>query len=206
MNPIEELTSQLNKLPGIGPRQAKRIVYALLKADPKMSLSLASAFSNLRKNIHLCSKSYSYFYSPTTTERLSPIERNPHRDGTLLMIVEKDTDLENVEKSGVYNGKYFVLGGTLPILEKDPEKKIRIRELLAVTEEKAKNEDLKEVIIATSANPEGENTAHYLQTSLTPLAQEHHFTLSILGRGLSTGTELEYSDKETLRSALSNRK
>jgi recombination protein RecR len=98
-----------------------------------------------------------------------------------------------------------VLGGTVPILEKEPERKVRSRELLKTVEKRAKEEGLKEVILAISFNSEGENTAQYIKDILSPLCEKYSLKITLLGRGLSTGTELEYSDSETIKNALKNR-
>jgi recombination protein RecR len=113
--------------------------------------------------------------------------------------------MENIEKSKSFNGKYFILGGTIPILEKTPERKIRLKELMNSVESKAKSGTLKEIIIATNLNPEGENTADFIQRTLRELSEKYNIKISKLGRGLSTGTELEYSDNETIKNALQNR-
>ena len=114
------------------------------------------------------------------------------------MIVPRDIDMEQVEKSGSYNGYYFVLGGVVPILEKEPEKRIRSKEL-EVRIKKDKN--IKEVILAMNANNDGEHTAEYLKEKLKP----YKLSTSQLGKGLSTGAELEYADPETLKNALLHR-
>jgi recombination protein RecR len=123
------------------------------------------------------------------------------------MVVEKDVDLETVEKSKVYNGLYFILGGSLPILEKDPQNKIRSNELLTLTSRKIETKipKLKEIILAISATTEGENTLDYLNALLGPMALMNEVKISMLGRGLATGTELEYSDTDTIKNALKNR-
>jgi recombination protein RecR len=90
----------------------------------------------------------------------------------------------------------------VPILEPSPESKIRIKELLSMIETRG---DLREIVLAVNANPEGENTGDYVKKMLAPLALKHNIKISMLGRGLSTGTELEYSDAETLKNALKNR-
>lgn len=120
------------------------------------------------------------------------------------MIVARDADLEAIEKSHSYNGFYFVLGGTVPILEKEPEKKIRSKALTGLVKKRAA-EGLKEIIIAASVNAEGENTADFVAKLLTPIIAQFNIKLSGLGRGLSTGTELEYSDADTIKNALKNR-
>ena len=122
-----------------------------------------------------------------------------------LMVVCRDIDFETIEKNHIFNGKYFILGGTVPVLEKIPEKKIRLSELLAKVEKRAVADGLKEIIFAMSVNPEGENTLDFLKQSLAPLAQKYNITISALGRGISTGTELEYSDSDTIKNALKNR-
>ena len=120
------------------------------------------------------------------------------------MLVSHDVDFENIERTKFYNGYYFIIGGSIPILEKDPEKRIRQKELLN-TIEKRIGEGLSEIIIALNYNPEGENTLSYLKEILTRLNLVSKVKISTLGRGLSTGTELEYSDSDTIKNALRNR-
>jgi recombination protein RecR len=119
------------------------------------------------------------------------------------MIVEKDVDLESVERAGVFRGTYFVLGGLLPILEKNPHTRIRLGDLDRLITQKIKTEKL-EIVLALSANLEGDHTAEFLEEHLREKFSEK-LTISFLGRGLSTGTELEYSDRDTLLYALKNR-
>lgn len=126
------------------------------------------------------------------------------RDTSLLLIVEKDVDLDNIERAKNYNGLYFVIGGTVPILEKNPSTLIREKELKNIILKRAE-EGLKEIIFALSVNPEGEHTTQYLQKELASLLGKHKIKTSTLGRGLSTGSELEYSDTETIKNALLNR-
>lgn len=129
---------------------------------------------------------------------------DPERDRTLLMVVEKDADFEAIHRSGTYSGTYFILGGILPTLDKHPESTIRINELLAVVS--SESETIREIILACAVTPESEHTASYVHNALTPLGESHGITITMLGRGLSTGTELEYSDADTLRYALEGRK
>lgn len=199
MNSIEKLAELFEKFPGVGKRQAKRFVYFLLRKNSGYSNDLSNAILNLKKNIRLCEESFQFFYSEIG-QTLSPIARDEHRDNSKIMIVEKDSDLENIERMGVYNGKYFVLGGSIPVLSKEPTQYIREAELLKIIEKK--KEVLTEIILAISLNPQGENTLEYLQKKLEGFG----IKISILGRGLSTGTELEYSDKDTFLSAFENRK
>ncbi len=122
------------------------------------------------------------------------------------MIVEKDQDLIAVERANAYRGRYFVLGGVLTLSGKG---QIREHELVDRVEKRIKGENpnkiaLKEIVLALSATNEGEHTADRIREVLTPLRE--HVTLSVLGRGLATGSELEYADAETLSGALQNRK
>ena len=120
------------------------------------------------------------------------------------MIISNDVDLENIEKTKFYNGYYFVLGGNIPILEKNPEKRIRQKDLITSIEKRIKT-GLSEIIMALNYNPEGENTLSYLSQILKPITLKNKIKISSLGRGLSSGTELEYSDSDTIKNALQNR-
>lgn len=204
-NTIEKLAEMFEKFPGVGKRQAKRFVYSLLRRNSNFSRDLSNAILNLKENIHLCTESFQYFYSENKNESLSPIARDPNRDRSLLLIVEKDSDLENLESMHFYRGLYFVLGGSIPVLSKTPEDFIRLRELLGVIDRKISAGELKEIILGLSLNPQGEYTLEYLKEKLTAFEQKG-VKISYLGRGLSTGTELEYSDKETFENAFANRK
>lgn len=220
MDSFRDLESYFAEFPGIGPRQAKRFVYFLLHKNKNWSGELSRLVSELHNGITICSECFRIFpkasvHSQKTADNsapLCPICANSHRDQAVLMIVSRDLDLEAIEKSGVYHGLYFVLGGTVPILEKEPEKKIRLSELRAKVKRMLSPSDpltpaLREIVIATSANPEGEHTADYIKEQLTAvITAQNPVRISYLGRGLSTGSELEYSDKETLKNALENRR
>lgn len=205
MNNFERLKELFAEFPGIGPRQAERFVYFILRKNGAYAEDLSKAIRELKTHIRQCADSFQFFYTDNPHETLAPLARSSHRDSTLLMLVEKDTDLENIERSGAYSGRYFVLGGTIPILEKEPERRIRITELKHLVERKVWETGLKEIILALSANPEGEHTAQYIKEALNTVAETHNLIISELGRGLSTGSELEYSDKETIRNALTYR-
>lgn len=203
MSVINRLTEQFTRFPGIGPRQAKRFVYYLLTRDPRTLDDLSRLIQELRREVHHCKSCFRYF---TGHQRdVCDICADPNRSVSQLMVVEKDADFENIERSGTFEGKYFVLGGSVPVLEKEPEKRIRAKSLLERVERDAQAGILEEVILALSANPEGDSTERYLKELLSPLQEQSLFTISHLGRGLSTGSELEYSDSETIRNALKNR-
>ncbi len=202
MDALEKLAEIFKKFPGIGPRQAKRFVYHLLQENDQDIAELINSISNVKRGVSVCGKCYRYFENKNK-EQIVPcsICSNQSRDQNTLMIIAKDIDLQAVEKSRAYNGLYFVLGNTVPILEEEPHKKIRQGELL----DRINDLPLKEIIIATSVNTEGEHTAFYLTTLLKPQIEQRGIKITTLGRGLSTGTELEYSDGDTLKSALENR-
>jgi len=199
MNSIDKLAEIFSRFPGIGPRQARRFVYALL-SRMNVTDELIRGLEELKSGVVQCSRCYRFFPKNGSDARICNICSDASRDQSLLMIVPRDTDLDAVEKSHSYKGLYFVLGGALPILEKEPERRIRISELR--TRVKATNGNLKEIILAMNANSEGENTADFLKEELKPLTSA---TFSELGRGLSTGAELEYADPETLKNALLHR-
>ena len=204
MDPLTTLTEIFKHFPGIGPRQAKRFVYYLLNQNPESLKKLTEQILALKKNVHQCISCFRYFNNNyNNRQNLCKICQDNSRDEGSLMLVERDIDLEAVEKAGTYRGRYFVLGGNIPILDKEPHKKIRESDLLRVINQKGQN--LQELIIATSANSEGDNTAEYLQNLLAEPAQKYNFKISLLGRGLSTGSELEYADPETIKNALTNR-
>lgn len=206
MDAIEKLTEIFRDFPGIGPRQARRFVYFLLTRNKSYLRDFINQVEELQKEIHICPECFQYFTkNAKSTAALCPICQSKNRDEQVLMIVARDIDLENVEKSHSFNGKYFVLGGTVPILDKNPETKVHLRELLLAIETKAKNHGLKEIILGFSLNPESEYTAQYVIEALSPLLTQYGLKVSHLGRGLSTGTELEYSDADTIKNALKNR-
>lgn len=199
MNDIDKLTEYFREFPGIGPRQAKRFVYFLLRKNEQYVRELATLIPQVRKNVSVCQNCFKYFARNTNSTTCDICNQN--RDQTQLMIVARDTDLEAIEKSDGFHGYYFVLGGQLPILEEDAQKFIRFKELISIIEKRKQN-GLNEIILALSANPDGDNTATFLKNKLA----DYEFKISTLGRGLSTGSELEYADKDTIKNALENRK
>lgn len=204
MNSTEKLIELFKEFPGIGPRQAKRFVYYLLTRPNGYASELSKLISEVKSNVTSCTNCFRFFTKNGSNGNTCPICSDVARDKKTLMIVSHDVDFENIEKTHSYNGYYFILGGTIPILEKNPERRIRQAELLSNVEKKIK-EGLSEIIIALSYNPEGENTLSYLGQILRPTAEKNKIKISTLGRGLSTGTELEYSDSDTIKNALKNR-
>jgi len=199
MNPIDRLTTLFKTFPGIGPRQAERFVFHLLSQPDEYRNVLAKDILDMKRDIKQC-PSCMRFFSGVPVE--CELCRNTLRDKSTLLVVAKDADLKSVERTKEYNGHYFVLGGLIPILDKEPEQKIRINELTRKIE---RNQELKEIVFALNLNPEGEYTREFVEHALRPITSARGITLSGLGRGLSTGSEIEYSDSETLKSALANR-
>lgn len=202
MNHLKSLEELFSKFPGIGPKQARRFVYFLLTRDEFYLKELSSLIETLKKDVTTCVSCMKIFPKDFSDANVCQICIDESRTKNILMLVARDMDLEHIEKTGVYNGLYFVLGGTIPILDKEPEKRIRIRKLV---DHISKYEGIQEIILAMNATPEGEHTMKYLSDTLAPLVEQKHLKISYLGRGLSTGTELEYSDKETLKNALERR-
>lgn len=206
--PNDDIINKLSEIfvhfPGIGPKQAKRFVYFLL-AQPRDSLQkLAKLIGDLKTGIGQCANCTRFFILDKHGNPVCDLCRDPKREQQTLMIVEKDIDLNNIKKLGVYNGQFSVLGGLIPILEKDPTRRIRQEALLKNIARLQQVGPLKEIIIALSVTREGDNTVDYLRGLLKPL-EAQGLTISILGRGLSSGTEIEYTDSETIKNALANR-
>ena len=169
---FEKLVQIFMSFPGIGPRQAKRFVYFLLGQPKGFRKEIANVIETLGDDIAQCQACFRYFSGKS---RKCDLCLNPNINNNILMVVEKDIDLENIKRAGTYDGAYFVLGGLLPILEKDPQSKIRLRELKSAI---AGNKGLKEVILALSANPVGDNTVDFIRETLGPLAKENGFLIS----------------------------
>ena len=207
MEAVDRLAELFRRFPGIGPRQAKRFVYFLLTEKPAYSEELAKSITSLKDSVRECPECHRFFASkPDEKNTKCSVCKSSGRDRSLLLVVEKDADLEAMEKSKSYNGLYFVLVGTSPLMEEKEEGsnggRIRTKELLdRVSDEKG----LSEVILAFSVTTEGEHTAENIESLLRPVATKNKFKITVLGRGLSTGSELEYSDSDTLKSALKNR-
>lgn len=196
MDAIDRLASLFEKFPGIGPRQARRFVQYLLSAPSSVRGELAEIIKRLGIETKQCKRCFRWFVKEGNKGDFCAICANTHRDTALLFVVEKDADIDNVERSG-FKGLYFVLGGTIPLASEEPHKHIRIKEL----EKRLKEGGLTEIILGLSATTEGDHTRLLLQENL----QDSDIKVSSLGRGLSTGSELEYADPDTIASALNSR-
>jgi len=189
---IGKLVQEFSKLPGIGPKSAQRIVFYLLRSTEDKTSTLAEALASLKQRVNLCSVCCN-----VTESDPCPICRNSQRDTTLVCIVEQPQDILALEHTGAYKGLYHVLHGAISPTEGIGADNIRIRELL----DRFQNGTVKEVILATNTNMEGEQTAMYLSRVIAPL----NIKVTRLARGLPFGTELEYADDVTLTRALEGR-
>jgi recombination protein RecR len=189
---IGRLVQEFSKLPGIGPKSAQRITFYLLRNPEEKTKNLAEALLSLKLRVNLCSVCCN-----VTETNPCPICQNPQRDITQVCIVEQPQDILALEHTAVYKGLYHVLHGAISPTEGVGADDIRTRELLA----RLQNNTVKEVIMATNTNLEGEQTAMYLSRLITPLG----IKVTRLARGLPFGTELEYADDVTLTRALEGR-
>src|SRR3989338_977264 len=204
---IEKVSEFFSRFPGIGRRQARRFVYFLLSADSVFVEELLKEISALRAGTRQCADCFRFFEDSNAQEGgVCLLCGTQTADKKMLMIVEKDIDSDNIVRSRTYDGQFFVLGGILPLLENSRRSEMRVKELLSGIEKRIQANMLEEVVIALSAHPEGEYTKVYLEKILTPFSEKHGIKITTLGRGLSTGTELEYSDADTIRNALESRR
>jgi len=190
---IDKLIQEFNKLPGIGPKSAQRIAYYLLRATDEQTKLLAEAILSLKQKITLCSTCFNVTESDPCS-----ICQNDERDHTEICIVEQPQDILALEHTGIYKGLYHVLHGAISPTEGVGADDIRIRELL----DRLQASPVKEVILATNTNLEGEQTAMYLSRLISPLG----IKVTRLARGLPFGTELEYADDVTLTRAIEDRR
>ncbi len=203
MTSLEKLMRHFERFPGVGSRQARRFAFHLLTEPTEELTEFSELVKTIRSTVVECTSCFRFF-SENGHGMLCPICASTIRDHTKLMIVERDSDIDAMERSHMYDGLYFVLGGTVPLLESVETKKLRGGALKHTVQTRL-TEGLSEIILAFSVNPDGENTTRYIQSLIRELLGEKPVTVSELGRGLSTGSELEYADPETIKFALKNR-
>ncbi len=192
VNAIERLITELNKLPGIGPKSAQRLAFYLLRAPKEQTGLLADAILTVKQQITLCSSCCN-----VTDTDPCPICRSDQRDKGTICVVEQPQDILAIEHTGSYHGLYHVLHGAISPTEGIGANDVRIKELT----DRLQNGTVHEVILATNTNLEGEQTALYLNQLLLPLG----IRVTRLARGLPFGTELEYADDNTLTRAFEGR-
>jgi recombination protein RecR len=206
MNPTEHLVELFMKLPGIGPKQAKRFVYYLLRSDTHLKEDLVRTLNALKDSGKQCESCFRYFgEARVTPENKCPICRDESRDHKVVMLLEKELDVDAIEKTSSYNGVYFVLGGLVPILAEKPSDYVRVRELIAELHTKIANKSLSEIIFALPVTDTGDATREYLEKTIRQIVGINGTKLTTLARGLSSGLELEYVDKDTFKSAFDRR-
>ena len=189
---VDRLIQELNRLPSIGPKSAQRLAFHLLRVSPEEARQLAEAILSVKENTRLCSVCCN-----VTDADPCPICLNVQRDGNQVCIVEQPQDVLALEHTGIFHGRYHVLHGAISPSEGVGADNVRIKELM----HRLENDSVREVILATNTNLEGETTAMYLTRLITPLG----IKVTRLARGLPFGTELEYADDVTLTHALEGR-
>jgi recombination protein RecR len=197
MNPkFKYLVGLFRKLPGVGPRQAARFVIALMDRPEEELREFGKAVSNLKREISFCPVCFNI-----SDNGLCAVCLDNKRDQTKLLVVEKVTDLDSVERTGLYKGLYHVLGGAINPLDGLNPETLRLRELGdRISKLGGKNVEL---IIATNPNTAGETTSHYIRETF---GNKRGVYMTRLARGLSSGSNLEYTDEITLKNALDYRK
>jgi recombination protein RecR len=190
---IDDLATELARLPGIGRKTALRLTYHLLKQSSDQTRRLADALVVLGERVHPCARCHNL-----TEQELCDICRDPRRDPSLICAVEEASDIGAIERAGEFRGTYHVLGGRISPLDGVGPEDLRINDLV----ERVRTNAVKEVIVATNPSLEGEATALYVQRQLAPLG----ITISRIARGLPVGGDLEYADGVTIAQALSARR
>lgn len=199
---IQAAIDIFTKLPGIGPRQAARIVFHILKSGG--AGDLMSALEKL-KSVSFCSQCYRAMEEKGRVQ--CALCRDEKRDQLQIAVVEKESDLLNFEKTGAYHGLYHILGGVISPLDSDSPKRLHLKALYERIRHLLEKKKEAEIILATNPTTEGDTTALYIERVLSPLKTEFPgLVVSRLGRGLSLGSDLEYVDEITLKHALTNRK
>ncbi len=191
--PISRLIEELSKLPGIGEKNATRLAFHIFRSSEGYARNLSSAIIRTKSDVRMCSTCFNF-----TEKDPCAICSDLSRDPQVLCVVEEPLDLLAIERSGEFRGQYHVLHGVISPLEGVGPEDLRIKELLA----RAEREDIKEIIIATGTNVEGEATAVYLSRTIKPLG----IRTSRIAYGIPVGGDIEFIDELTLGKALRDRK
>jgi recombination protein RecR len=189
---VENLVSQLTRLPGVGQRTAQRLAFHLLRVSKDEANALAAAIAEVKERVRFCREC-----GNLTEEETCDICRDVRRDHTIVCVVEQPADLISLERTHEFRGLYHVLGGSLSPLDGVEPEHLRIDELLGRVERNG----VQEVVLATNPNMTGEATAAYLADRLRGLVR-----VTRLASGLPVGSDLEYADEVTLGRALSGRR
>ncbi len=197
----EKLEELFREFPGVGPRQAKRFVQSLLYKNKSYLQEMAKYISEIKNELKKCSKCNRFYQSENFNDACD-ICSDQRRDKTKILIIEKTADFENIESLGVWDGQYYLIEKKLKLTEKKPEEKIPLTNFIPML----KTGELKEIIFALSLNPEGDITKDYIKNIIKDICLEKEIYITELGKGLSLGSEIEYSDIVTLSEAFKNRK
>jgi len=190
---IQELIDELGRLPGVGPKSAQRIAFYLLSADEDQAKKLAEVLTEVKERVRFCEQC-----GNVAEAELCNICRDPRRSKASICVVEESKDVQAIERTREFKGLYHVLGGAISPIEGIGPDNLRIKELVS----RLSDPEIKEVIIATDPNLEGEATATYLTRMLSPMG----ITISRLASGLPVGGDLEYADEITLGRAFEGRR
>jgi recombination protein RecR len=192
--PVQSLIDELGRLPGIGPKSAQRIAFHRLKVSADDVRRLALAITEAKARVRFCERCWN-----VAEGELCPICLDDRRDPTLLCVVEESRDIVAIERTGEFKGRYHVLLGAMNPLEGVGPEQLKIKELFARLEP----EGVREVILCTNPNTEGEVTAMYIARMLKPFPD---LTVTRIASGLPVGGDLEYADELTLGRALEGRR
>lgn len=188
---VSKLIEEFGKLPGVGPRTAERLTFYLLRGNTGQETRLGEALVHLRDKLTVCNNCHNY-----SEADLCVVCSNPHRNERLITVVEEPLDVVAVEKTGLYQGVYHVLGGVISPIDGVGPANLNLDTLI----DKAKNAE--EIIVATNPTTEGEATALYIRKQL----EDTDIKVTRLARGLPVGGDLEYADQVTLGRALQERR
>ena len=190
---IQDLIDALGRLPGIGPKSAQRIAFHILQAEPEIAAALVDSIRTVKERVKFCTTC-----GNVSEEDECRICRDPRRESSSICVVEESKDVIAIERTREFRGKYHVLGGAISPIDGVGPEQLRIRELMA----RLSDPEIKEVILATDPNLEGEATATYLARMIKPL----DIKVSRLASGLPVGGDLEYADEVTLGRAFEGRR
>ena len=190
---IQDLIDALGHLPGIGPKSAQRIAFHILQAEPEVAAALVDSIRTVKERVKFCTTC-----GNVSEEAECRICRDPRRENISICVVEESKDVNAIERTREFRGKYHVLGGAISPIDGIGPEQLRIRELMA----RLSDPEISEVILATDPNLEGEATATYLARLIKPLG----IKVSRLASGLPVGGDLEYADEVTLGRAFEGRR
>jgi len=190
---IQDLIDALGRLPGIGPKSAQRIAFHILQAEPEIAAALVDSIRTVKERVKFCTTC-----GNVSEEDECRICRDPRRENSSICVVEESKDVIAIERTREFRGKYHVLGGAISPIDGIGPEQLRIRELMS----RLSDPEIKEVILATDPNLEGEATATYLARMIKPL----DIKVSRLASGLPVGGDLEYADEITLGRAFEGRR